>query len=100
MMLKELDLDYVVDDEVLLITTPEEASSEDRMMTKVYPVGDLVLPIQSGAGANPFSLGGGMGGQGGMPPGMGGIQGMENLPPDVRKKLMESIQKNGMPGSR
>ena len=71
LMLKELDLDYVVDDEVLLITTPEEASSEDRMMTKVYPVGDLVLPIQSGAGANPFSLGGGMGGQGGFGGGMG-----------------------------
>jgi hypothetical protein len=30
--------------------------------------------------------------------GGGGIAGMENLPPDVRKKLMESMRQQGMPG--
>ena len=70
LMLKEMDLTYVVRDEVLQITTPEEAESE--LTTKVYPVADLVLPISSGAGANPFSLGGGLGGQGGFGGGLGG----------------------------
>ncbi len=70
LMLKEMDLTYVVRDEVLLITTPEEAESE--LTTKVYPVADLVLPISSGAGANPFQLGGGLGGRGGFGGGLGG----------------------------
>ncbi len=64
LMLKEMELTYVIRDEVLMITTPEEAESE--LVTKVYPVGDLVLPIQSG-------MGGMMGGMGGM--GMGGGMG-------------------------
>jgi hypothetical protein len=42
MMLRELGLTYVVQNEVLLITTPEEA--ENRLETKTYPIGDLVLP--------------------------------------------------------
>mgnify|MGYP002623647870 CR=1 FL=1 len=70
LMLKEMDLTYVVRDEVLQITTPEEAESE--LTTKVYPVADLVLPISSGAGANPFQMGGGLGGQGGFGGGLGG----------------------------
>jgi hypothetical protein len=70
LMLKELDLTYVVRDEVLLITTPEEAQSQ--LITKVYPVADLVLPINSGAGANPFQMGGGMGGGGGFGGGLRG----------------------------
>jgi hypothetical protein len=41
LMLRELELTYVVQDEVLLITTPEEA--ETRLSTKVYPVADLVV---------------------------------------------------------
>jgi len=40
-MLRELNLTYVTQDGVLLITTPEEA--ESRLTTKVYPVEDLVL---------------------------------------------------------
>ncbi|NLF72708.1 MAG: VWA domain-containing protein [Candidatus Anammoximicrobium sp.] len=66
LMLKDLGLTYVVKDEVLLITTPEEA--ESKLVTKVYPVGDLVIPIQSGM------MGGMMGGMGGgmMGGGMGG----------------------------
>ncbi len=40
--LRDLDLTYLVEDEVLLITTPEEAGS--RLTTKLYPVADLVNP--------------------------------------------------------
>ena len=40
LMLRDLDLTYTVADEVLLITTPEEA--EDRTCVRVYPVEDLV----------------------------------------------------------
>jgi hypothetical protein len=65
LMLKEQQLTYVIRDEVLKITTPEEA--ENELLTKVYPVADLVLPIISGMG------GGMMGGMGGM--GMGGMGG-------------------------
>ena len=39
LMLKELDLTYVVRDEVLKITTPEEA--EDEQEVRLYPVADL-----------------------------------------------------------
>jgi hypothetical protein len=43
LLLGELDLTYVVKNEVLLITTKAEA--EALLVTKVYPVGDLVIPI-------------------------------------------------------
>lgn len=39
-MLEQLELTYVITDEVLLITTPEEAESESKI--RVYPVTDLV----------------------------------------------------------
>jgi len=42
LMLKELALTYIIKDSVLQITTPEEA--DNNLETKVYPVGDLVLP--------------------------------------------------------
>ncbi len=70
LMLKDHGLSYVVKDEVLVITTKEEA--ETSLKTKVYPVADLVLPISSGAQANPFQLGGGLGGGGGFGGGLGG----------------------------
>ena len=41
LMLRELNLTYMIQDEVLLITTPEEADA--RLTTKVYPVADLVV---------------------------------------------------------
>src|SRR5213075_2789336 len=43
LILKDLELTYVVRDEVLQITTLEDA--QNQMLTKVYPVGDLVVPI-------------------------------------------------------
>ena len=49
LMLKELSLTYLIKDEVLLITTPEEA--DNQLSTKVYPVADLVLPIPQGGWA-------------------------------------------------
>jgi len=56
-MLGEMDLTYVIRNEVLMITTKTEA--ENMLSTKVYPVADLVVPIQSGM------MGRGMGGMGG-----------------------------------
>ena len=55
LMLSEMDLTYVIRDEVLMITSKTEA--ENMLSTKVYPVADLVVPIgMRGMG------GGGMGG--------------------------------------
>jgi hypothetical protein len=68
LMLRELDLTYTVRDEVLQITTPEEVAED--LTAKVYPVADLVLPINSGPGANPFQMGAGLGGPGGFGGGM------------------------------
>ncbi|MEX1040866.1 MAG: hypothetical protein WDZ51_09565 [Pirellulaceae bacterium] len=75
LMLKELDLTYIVANEVLMITTPEEAESE--LITKVYPVADLVLPVavQLGGGMMGGGMGGMGGGMGGMGGGMGGMGG-------------------------
>lgn len=42
LMLKELELTYVVDNELLLITTQEEADT--RLSVRVYPVRDLLDP--------------------------------------------------------
>jgi hypothetical protein len=64
LLLRDLDLTYMIENEVLLITTPIRA--EEELTTKVYPVADLVLPIVSGIG-----LGGGLGG-GGLGGGLGG----------------------------
>jgi hypothetical protein len=47
LMLRQLDLTYVVKDEVILITSTDEAAAE--LVTKVYPVSDLVIPISSTA---------------------------------------------------
>lgn len=62
LLLRELDLTYVIKDEVLLITTPEQAGND--LVLKVYPVADLVVPPNVMGGA-------GMGGWGGMGMGMG-----------------------------
>ena len=39
------DLTYVIDDELLLITTQDRADA--TLKVKVYPVADLVLPVQN-----------------------------------------------------
>ena len=60
LMLREMGLTYVIQDEVLLITTPEQA--ETRLTTKVYPVADLVVPINSSSLMGMAMMGGMMGG--------------------------------------
>ena len=55
-ILGDLELTYTIKDEVLSITTQEKAETE--LITRVYPVGDLVVPIMSGMGGG---MGGGMG---------------------------------------
>jgi hypothetical protein len=44
LLLKDLELSYVIQEEVIQITTPEDAAAQ--LATKVYPVGDLVVPVQ------------------------------------------------------
>ncbi|HIF31489.1 MAG TPA: VWA domain-containing protein, partial [Planctomycetaceae bacterium] len=61
-VLREHDLTFIVDDEVLQITTKTKA--EERQITRVYQVGDLVIAPSSSSGGG--MMGGGMGG------GMGG----------------------------
>jgi len=77
LLLRDLELTYVIRDEVLQITTPEDA--ESQLLTKVYPVGDLVVPITTGGGGGLFGLGGlgnsGSGGVGGGGLGGGGLGG-------------------------
>lgn len=72
-MLGELGLTYLIKDEVMQITTPEDAGSQ--LITKVYRVGDLVVPITPNSSL--FGLGGqgGMNGGGGQQGGFGGGMG-------------------------
>ncbi len=78
LMLDDLDLTYIIDNEVLIITSVEEA--ETRLVTKVYPVADLVVPIgqfssRGGGGGGFGGGGGGFGGGGGRGGGGGGFGG-------------------------
>ena len=87
-MLGELGLTYLIKDEVMQITTPEDAGSQ--LITKVYRVGDLVVPISpnsslfgrggqggmNGGGGQNGGFGGGMGGGGMGGGGLGGGLGM------------------------
>ncbi len=59
LMLNSLGLTYVINDEVLKVTTPEAA--ENELIIRTYEVGDLVMPIMSGMGGMGMG-GGGMGG--------------------------------------
>ncbi|MCH2211360.1 MAG: VWA domain-containing protein [Fuerstiella sp.] len=70
-------LTYVIQDDVMTITTVEEANSENSQVTRVYQVGDLVIPPIPPMGGG--MMGGGMGG-GMMGGGMGG--GMFSVPPE------------------
>jgi tetratricopeptide (TPR) repeat protein len=69
-VLREHDLTFIVDDEVLQITTKTKA--EERQITRVYQVGDLVIAPSTPGG---FGMGGGMGGGGMGGGGMGGMGG-------------------------
>ncbi len=75
-ILQPLKLSYVIEDEVMKITT--ETKEKDRLQTRVYPVGDLVVILQAGGGQQGGQQGGGQqGGQqggGGFGGGGGGGQ--------------------------
>lgn len=43
LILRDLELTWTVKDEVLLITTPEQAQREEFLITKLYDVADLVV---------------------------------------------------------
>ena len=86
-ILQPLQLSYVIEDEVMKITTI--AKEKDRLQTRVYPVGDLVVTFPQGGGGGQGGGqqgggqqgggGGGFGGQGGGQQGGGG-GGFFNIP--------------------
>lgn len=69
-LLEPVDLTFLVQDDVMLITTKDKAA--ETLILKVYPVGDLVIPVSPISGAGAAGLGGGVGG-GGVGAGMGGM---------------------------
>jgi hypothetical protein len=72
LLLEPAQLTYVIEDEVMKITTSTKAG--EKLQTRVYPVGDLVIPIITPrAGRGGMGMMGGMGG--GMRGGMGGMGG-------------------------
>lgn len=83
LLLEPQGLTYLIEDEVMKITTIEEADL--KLTVRVYPVADLVVPITGGSGGqgggqngingSPFGGGAGGGGGGGMGGGMGGMGG-------------------------
>jgi hypothetical protein len=88
LMLRPLGLRWIVDNGILLVTTPEVAESENYMETRVYAVHDLVAPRPSyrfegihlpGTSGSEFphntSSGRALGGVEGMGGGMGGMGG-------------------------
>jgi len=92
LLLDDLQLKYVIHNEVLLITAPTKADSEEYQTTKVYPVPDVVLPIKDIGFKGGFggmgmgnTLGGGQPGNGSMPgggvmmPGGGNQMGNNNM---------------------
>ncbi len=83
-MLHELGLTYLIQDEVLLITTTEAA--EQKLSTRVYSVADLVIPIRTPNFSGGFGGMGGFGGFGGgmnSSGGMGGGGGFFSVPAEV-----------------
>ena len=66
LFLEPVQLTYVIENEVMKITTATKAG--EKLSTRVYPVGDLVIPITT---PRIGGLGGGMGG-GGATGGIGG----------------------------
>ncbi|MFM8952918.1 MAG: VWA domain-containing protein, partial [Planctomycetaceae bacterium] len=55
-ILRNIDMTYVVKDDVLRITTKEQAATD--LVPRAYAVGDLVLPVDPMNVINPFNLGG------------------------------------------
>jgi hypothetical protein len=70
LLLEPLQLTWLIEDEVMKITTAEKAS--EKLSVRVYPVADLVIPVTSMGGG----MMGGMGMMGGGMGMMGGGMGM------------------------
>jgi hypothetical protein len=91
LLLEPLQLTWLIEDEVMKITTAEKAS--EKLSVRVYPVGDLVIPIRTMRGGmmggmmGGGMMGGGMGMMGGgmgmMGGGMMGGMGMMSVPPEA-----------------
>jgi hypothetical protein len=92
LLLEPLQLTYVIEDEVMKITAATKAG--EKLTTRVYPVGDLVIPIINARMLSRFGgmgmMGRGMGmgrgmmggmGMGGMGMGMGMMNVGDGLPP-------------------
>ena len=117
-ILEPLGLTYIIEDEVMKITTI--IAAEEKLSTRVYPVGDLVIPVLSGRMASMMlggmgsmsgmggmmgnsggmggmmgGMGGGMGGMGGMMGGMGGMGGggMFNIAPQAMPQTQKAADK-------
>ena len=95
-----IELTFVIEDEVMKITTVEKEA--EKYQTRVYPVGDLVIPIvplQSqgqqggGQGGQQGGQGGGQGGQGGGQGGGGG-GGFGSVPYAQRAPMSVAGKKN------
>lgn len=100
------ELTYMIKNEVMLITTLTAAESDENLITRVYPLGDLAIPPNlhlqlggggiggggglGGGGQGGFGGGGGQGGfgggggQGGFGGGGGGL-GLGSVPPEALK---------------
>jgi len=52
-VLRELDLVFIVRDNVILITTPDDANSPENLETRVYPARDLLTANDYGSDADP-----------------------------------------------
>jgi len=101
------ELTYIIEDEVFKVTTLAKAESEDNLVTRVYPVGDLVIPPQQLGGQQGGGLGGGGlqgggfgggqqgGGQQGGFGGGGGGQGFQSIPPEIIQDMQDAA-KNGI----
>jgi len=78
LLLEPVQLTYVIEDEVMKITTASKAG--EKLQTRVYPVADLVIPIITPrAGRGGMGMMGGMGRGMGMGGGMMGGMGMMNV---------------------
>ena len=62
-ILEPYGLTYVIEDDVMKITT--QAYADEKLSTRVYPVGDLVIPIPPPGSLGGGQFGGGLGGGGG-----------------------------------
>ena len=95
LMLEPLGLTYLIEDEVMKITT--QAKADEKMSTRVYPVADLVIPLtppqgggMGGGGMGGGGMGGGMGGGGMGGGGMGG--GMFSVLPEALDPVQPKAQ--------